>query len=485
MDEAWELCKFAAPTDDSNVGKQCPYDTLNAFCTSVMVYLDKQAKTLTRGKENVERSTTRAGPLKTPLKTQSAQKLQHESPFPTIPFRRISQPLTPQHHPQEPRNTPSSERARPLNVDTFGVLVLYVPSSFDVTNQKRAIDGITSVNKGFIPGIAIKSIEWLIPEWTKTKHYSNLLVEFKHPQHANAAIREQLLIGRKVLGCEYYERDSRLRQCFFCQQYRHLETQCQAIKPSCGRCAGRHVTGECNAREEARNFHCALCGGGHRAWDSTCRTRQEELERVRNARANAPKYHAVAGQVPQEDGIVDGDTPSREFAGTRRYSPDYLVEVNLRGGRKSYGRIKGQESRLDEDAANHAPESPYSANAKAGQLAQTSVMTPQSAGKNSSGADRFNEWIRSRLLTLGIEPYTTQPPKPEHEMEDGGGPPATPTPIGRRPSDVWERFAQADTPSKSSERTRKSLAPATNQGERSQSEKAASIKKIRSSGSWR
>ena len=490
LDEARQLVDFGSPAGDGSLGKQCPYHTLNAFCTSLIAYLENSMESLSSGKEDIEPYAVHEGPIETPLKTISAKKPQYESPFPSKVFRQISQPLTPQKNHQEPKTTPSSERLQPCNIDTFGILVLYVPSNFDVNNQKRAIDGIVSVNKGFIPGISVKSIEWLIPEWTKTKHHSNLLVEFDHPQHANAAIREQLLVGTKVLGCEYYERDSRLRQCFFCQQYRHFEAQCQAAKPVCGRCAGRHVTADCKAREDAQNFRCAICGGTHRAWDNVCRARQEELDCVRSARANAPRYHAVNGQVPQDGEMAYGDVPSREFAGTRHYSIDFLVELNLRGGRKSHGRNKGKGGRqsgllgmFDEDAAINGPETPYSARAKAGQPAQTAILTPQSAGTPSE-ADRYNTWIRSRLLTMGIEPYTPGAPKPDHDREDVRGTPATPTPADR-PSDVWDRFAQVDTPSKMSERMRKSLGSATNQAEKSLSEKAANVAKIRGSSSWR
>ncbi|KAF6220211.1 hypothetical protein HO133_003342 [Letharia lupina] len=58
--------------------------------------------------------------------------------------------------------------------ETYGILVLYVPSNFDVANQEGAINGIINIDKGFIAGLEIKSIEWLIPEWTKTKQQDEL-----------------------------------------------------------------------------------------------------------------------------------------------------------------------------------------------------------------------------------------------------------------------------------------------------------------------
>lgn len=101
--------------------------------------------------------------------------------------------------------------------ETYGVLLLYIPSSFDIANQERAINGIINTDKGFRPGLEIRLVAWLIPGWIKTKHYGSLLIEFTHPVHANAFFREQLLVGNKVLACEYFELSSRLRQCKTCQ----------------------------------------------------------------------------------------------------------------------------------------------------------------------------------------------------------------------------------------------------------------------------
>ena len=485
VEEARQLLEYGAPSDDAGVGKQCPYHTLNAFCTSVVAYLEVP----TPKKPASGRKVNYEEPQETPITKQAGT-----NQFPPQAIGQSLSPSTPQQNHQANQNqrTPLSiDRALPLNIDTYGVLVLYVPSNYDVDNQKRAIKGIISVNKGFIPGISIKSIEWLIPEWTKTKHYSNLLIEFTRPDHANAAIREQLLVGTKVLGCEYYERDSRLRHCYYCQQYGHLEPQCQATRSACGRCAGRHVTADCKVREDAHNFRCAVCGGAHRAWDNVCEVRRKELDRVRNARAKAPKYHIENGRRPKDDEM--GDVPSREFAGTSRYAIDFLVEVNLRGGRKSHGRNRGKGGRqsglpdtYDEDEAVLQPETPYSARMKAGRSGLDSFVTPQSA-RIPFRNDRFNNeaWFRSRLLEMDIEPYSPGKPRPDQEIEDERTEPPTPTPERRRDG-VWDRFAQTDSPSsRLPERARKSLASATKPVERTPSEKAASFAKIRKSDSWR
>lgn len=489
QDEARQLIEFGIPSDDNSTGKQCPYHTLNAFCTSVLAFLESSRSVTVKSSETRDRNPALDASFQAPLQTPK-KKLDLEDPNFYKTFRRGSAPLTPQNKDQERKVIQPSERPQPLDILTYGVLVLYVPSNFDVDNQKRAIDGIESVNKGYIPGISIKSIEWLIPDWTKTKHYSNLLVEFEHPQHANAAIREQLLIGNKVLSCEYYERNSRLRQCFFCQQYRHQDIQCQALNPVCGRCAGRHVTPNCKLKEDAHSFRCAICGGSHRAWDNACRVRQEELDRVRKSRANAPKFHGEDGKASEDLENSNVDIPSREFAGTHRYSIDFLVEVNLRGGRRSHGRSKvmgGQQSNplavLDSNTRDQELKTPPSARPKLEYADLEDTATPQSSGK-AAGSDIFKDWIRSRLLTLGIEPYTPGALKRDPGTEDVDLTPGTPSPA-LNSNRNWSNSARGDYSGTMPDRTKRSLEFAMRQVERSPSEKAANVAKIRNSDRWR
>ena len=318
INDARRLLEFGAPSEASPSGKQCPYQTLADFCTSVLAYMEGNAQPTSPNKQQI-------GPS---LHGSSSR------PNSVSTFRQDTADLNLKEDTIEPKIAPA----------TCGVLVLYVPSNFDVANQKRAINGLTSINKGFIPGLEINSIEWLIPEWTKTKHYGSLLMEFTYPEHANAAIREQLLVGNKVLACEYYERNSRLRQCKTCQQYGHLETKCTS-EPACGRCAGPHLTAGCRKTEDPKNYQCATCHGPHRAWDNVCEIRQEELDIVRLARANRPEYHPEPGSNPKQLKKQMDDVQSRDFAGTRRYSIDYLIEVNIRGGRKSHPRLRGKGGR--------------------------------------------------------------------------------------------------------------------------------------------
>ena len=154
LEEARKLLGFGAPTEESSSGRQCPNQTLANFCTSVLAYLENNPQPALPSKQQISRSLQGSSP-----RPDSVSAFGQTVADPNAKGNTI-----------EPKLAPA---------ETYGVLVLYVPSNFDVANQEGAINGIININKSSVAGLEIKSIEWLIPEWTKTKQYGLLLVEIR------------------------------------------------------------------------------------------------------------------------------------------------------------------------------------------------------------------------------------------------------------------------------------------------------------------
>ena len=211
---------------------------------------------------------------------------------------------------------------------------------------------------------------------------------------------------------------------------------------------------------------------------------------MRNARANAPKYHPEIGTASEDIKNPTSDVPSRQFAGTLRYSIDFLVEVNLRDGRRSHGRNKGTGAQqanpstaMDTSTVKEESKTPPLARTNLDYADAEPTFTPLSSGK-ASGSDLFKNWIRSRLVKLDIEPYTPGEPKQDQGTEDLVMTPSTPSP-GHILNRKWDNTVRSDRPSTMPDRTKRSLESALRQVERSPSEKAANVAKIRNSDRWR
>ncbi|KIV98298.1 uncharacterized protein PV09_09855 [Verruconis gallopava] len=123
------------------------------------------------------------------------------------------------------------------------------------------------------------------------KAMSSIVIEFTKPEDANRIIDENLVWQCEMCPAERYERQCRLKQCFQCQKYGHIGTQCKAAK-TCGYCAQEHSYWECPTKtnlEAARK--CVICHGTHEAWSRECPTRKEEVAKIKAILATRPKYH--------------------------------------------------------------------------------------------------------------------------------------------------------------------------------------------------
>lgn len=178
-----------------------------------------------------------------------------------------------------------------VRIPTYGVLVHGIrTSSIDVSQLEDTRDSILQENRPFIPSAEIKYIGWLTRK-SAEKAASSIIIEFTRPQDANKIIDEGLIWQGEVFQCELYNRSCRLRQCFGCQGYGHIGTQCKATT-RCGYCAQEHASRECPVKSDRSVLRkCANCKGQHEAWSNQCAIRKEEMAKVKAAYAARPRYH--------------------------------------------------------------------------------------------------------------------------------------------------------------------------------------------------
>jgi len=183
-------------------------------------------------------------------------------------------------------------RARVLK-PTYGVLVHGVRTdkeNIDPSKQAEAIEKIKTENASLHPGMGLTYVGWLTKNGAK-KTATSLAVELATKEQANRAIREGLVVGACQHDCELYERSCKLKQCYKCQRYGHIGTQCNA-EETCGNCAGPYNSRLSRKKEEDPNVtpKCVLWNGPHTAWSNACQIRQTQLAKVEHARRTRPAY---------------------------------------------------------------------------------------------------------------------------------------------------------------------------------------------------
>jgi hypothetical protein len=202
-----------------------------------------------------------------------------------------------------------------LRITTYGIIAHGMrTSTMDMDRFEELREQILLDNKPFIPQAEIRYVGWLTRN-APTKAASSIVIEFSKPEDANKIIDEGLIWQGEVFQCERYERQCRVKQCFKCQHYGHIGTQCKATI-ACGYCAQEHESRECPSKLD-RNVprKCAACRGEHEAWSYQCPTRKEERAKARAAYDVRPYYHPVA-ETPRNS--IPSEAPA---AAVRRSRP--------------------------------------------------------------------------------------------------------------------------------------------------------------------
>lgn len=152
-----------------------------------------------------------------------------------------------------------------IRVPTYGIIAHGIRrTSMDTTKLEEVKDELLQDNKPFIPLADIKYIGWLSRS-AATKSASSIIVEFTRPEDANKIIDEGLIWQGEVFQCERYDRQCRLKQCYKCQRYGHIGTQCTA-QTACGYCAEAHSSKDCPTKVDKESPRkCATCKGPHEA----------------------------------------------------------------------------------------------------------------------------------------------------------------------------------------------------------------------------
>jgi hypothetical protein len=123
---------------------------------------------------------------------------------------------------------------------------------------------------------------------------SFIIVEFTRPEDANKIIDEGLIWQGEVFQYERYDRQCRLKQCYKCQRYFHIGTQCTA-QTVCGYCAELYSSKDCHTKQTRSPLGSVLPAKDHTRPGTTtkCPIRKTELAKVKSAYDSRQPCHFV------------------------------------------------------------------------------------------------------------------------------------------------------------------------------------------------
>jgi hypothetical protein len=119
-------------------------------------------------------------------------------------------------------------------------------------NQQTTIKHIVQQNASMHSNLKITRVIWT--KRTKiisSKKYFSLIMKMYNVATINRLIKEKLLNEYSHRTCEYFDKNCRLKQCFNCQRYDHIEKSCK-YERRCAICARSHNDSTCTTSIERR-----------------------------------------------------------------------------------------------------------------------------------------------------------------------------------------------------------------------------------------
>ncbi len=93
----------------------------------------------------------------------------------------------------------------------------------------------------------------------------------------NRLIQVELFDEYSHRTCEYFDKDCRLKQCFNCQRYEHINKSCKYNR-RCVVCANFHSESICNTSIERRKY--VNCEENHFVWSFQCKIKVDEKNKL-------------------------------------------------------------------------------------------------------------------------------------------------------------------------------------------------------------
>ncbi len=157
----------------------------------------------------------------------------------------------------------------------------------------------------------------------------------------NRLIQEELFDEYSHRTCEYFDKDCRLKQCFNCQRYEHINRSCKYSR-RCAVCANFHSESICNISTERRK--CVNCEKNHFVWSFQCKIRVDEKNKLNDMWSFKSILHAKKARennimlASKENRIVSrATTNSREqiamfvaiksFSSKKKFSSSLNTEI--------------------------------------------------------------------------------------------------------------------------------------------------------------
>jgi hypothetical protein len=113
-----------------------------------------------------------------------------------------------------------------------------------------------------------------IGQFSKNEDYNIIKAEVEHKELLDKMISDGIFIGYKRVRIEKYVQPVNIIQCFKCQKFGHVASNCKATESTCVKCSGHHKIKDCKETV----LKCANCGKEHASSYGGCPFKQAQIK---------------------------------------------------------------------------------------------------------------------------------------------------------------------------------------------------------------
>ena len=150
---------------------------------------------------------------------------------------------------------------------TYNVLAFNAPLNL-ITTDRGHLEEVNEANG--LEELTITAMRWAKPLDRREVHQrsAHLILSFTNPEAANRAISSGIIICNKRCHAERIKKGP--LRCLKCQGWNHMAKDCPEMFNTCGNCAERHRTSDC---EKPVKLRCMSCKSeDHASWSRECPT---------------------------------------------------------------------------------------------------------------------------------------------------------------------------------------------------------------------
>lgn len=190
----------------------------------------------------------------------------------------------------------------------------------DSINPAQAADvtALQEQNQTLHPGLRISRAKWMKTHRGEGQTHGSLILGLPEAHMADRLIQRGVVSNFALHMTEYYSPSFRITQCYKCQGYGHIATNCRK-NDTCGHCSLQHRSQDCTQKDEPR---CANCTKRHPAWSGECKARMTAKTRTLQARHSAPSLHQRGTETANKQAAGNLDSEWRIVGSRKRkHSP--------------------------------------------------------------------------------------------------------------------------------------------------------------------